>query len=139
MIYPFKTETVKGKLTPYIIGGNCFDYAKVSSNLMYYPGTKITTSQSTSRYTTAVQLGLGTNYHVTNRMNLSLSAQFMEHIGKDIHAVIVDQYGNEVDSKSHYRDEGNHLNIEPSDDDLVLAGHLLITLSLNITLFDLAK
>ncbi len=49
MIYPFKTETVKGKLTPYIIGGNCFDYSKISSNLSYSPGTKITTSESTER------------------------------------------------------------------------------------------
>ncbi len=63
----------------------------------------------------------------------------MEHIGKDVHAEIVDKDGNEVTSRSHYRDEGNHLNVEPSEDDLVLAGHLLITLSLNITLFDLAK
>jgi opacity protein-like surface antigen len=75
MIYPFKTETIVGKFTPYIIGGNCFDYAKISSNNLFLAGSKIIISESTSLYNTAVQAGLGVNYFVTNKLNLSLSAQ----------------------------------------------------------------
>jgi hypothetical protein len=139
MIYPFKTETVKGKFTPYIIGGNCFDYAKISSNKHYLAGSNVIVTKSTQRYTTAVQAGLGVNYFLSNKFNLSLSAQYMDHIGKDLDAVIMDRQGNEVTSKSHYHDEGNYLQVNENNNGLVLAGHLLITLSLNLTLFDIAK
>jgi hypothetical protein len=44
-----------------------------------------------------------------------------------------------VTSKSHYHDEGNYLAVDENSNGLVLSGQLLITLSLNITLFDLAK
>ncbi len=139
MLYPFKTETVKGKITPYIIGGNCFDYASITSNLYYEGASKVAKSQSSSRITTAVQAGLGASYHITNKFNLSLSVQYMEHIGKEIDASIMDANGNEVTSKSHYKDEGNYLYVNENNNGLILAGHLLTTLSLNLTLFDMAK
>jgi hypothetical protein len=139
MIYPFKTETAKGKFTPYFIGGNCFDYGKIESNLFFSEGEKAPVSESSTRITTSVQGGLGVNYHFSNKFNLSLSAQYMEHIGKEIHAEVIDEKGEEVLDRSRYRDEGNRLHIESGKDDVILSGHLLLTLSLNITLFDIAK
>lgn len=139
MIYPLKTETGKGKLTPYFIGGNCFDYAVISTNLFYENGNPLPQKESSTRITTAVQGGIGANYHFSNKFNLSLSVQYMEHIGKEIHADVVDKNGDEVTDRSRFKEEGNHLHIDHHKDGTILAGHLLITLSLNLTLFDIAK
>src|SRR6476620_6775233 len=32
LTYPFNYQTTKGKVTPYILAGHCFDYTKVSLN-----------------------------------------------------------------------------------------------------------
>jgi hypothetical protein len=32
LAYPFNSETKKGKITPYILAGHCFDYTKVTKN-----------------------------------------------------------------------------------------------------------
>jgi hypothetical protein len=139
MIYPFKTETTKGKLTPYFIGGNCFDYAVISTNLYYPSGKTEPQKESSTRRTTAVQGGLGANYHFSNKVNLSFSAQYMEHIGKEIHADVVDKNGIEITDRSRFKEEGNHLHIDHAKDGTVLSGHILLTLSINIVLFDMAK
>lgn len=129
MFYPFNTSTRKGAFTPYIIAGHCFDYARVKSNLYYDPALTSFTSNSAKRWTSAVQLGLGASYHISDRLDLSLSAQYMTHLGKDIRAEV-----EQVDESSE-----QYLHIYDDLDDLTLEGHLLMTMSLNYILFDFIK
>ena len=129
MFYPFNTSTRKGAFTPYIIAGHCFDYARVKSNLYYDHATSGFTSNSAVRWTSAVQLGLGASYHFSDRLDLSLSVQYMTHLGKDIRAEV------------EQTEEGSNKYLHIYDDlgDLTLEGHLLMTMSLNYMLFDFLK
>jgi hypothetical protein len=139
MIFPLKTESIKGKVLPYFIGGNCFDYARVTSNKFLLVANNHLHQNSVEHYTTAVQAGLGANFQITDKFNLSLSVQYMQHIGKSLHTHVVNKYNEEVTDKSKYNDDGNYLNVEAEHSQTVLAGHLLTTLSLNLTLFDMAR
>ena len=115
LAYPFNCETTKGKFTPYILAGHCFDYTKVAMN-----GSNV----YKDRYSSAVQAGLGTHYNITDRMDVSLTSQYMMHIGKDVHAHIEDSDG----AKTVEIEKRNVSGIE---------GHLLINVSMNIRLFDM--
>lgn len=129
MFYPFSTSTRKGSFTPYIIAGHCFDYARISANLYRDPGNGTFTSDFGERWTSAVQLGIGSSYYFTDRFDISLSAQYMSHLGNDIRAEVV-----EFEDKS-----GKYLQIDNDHQSLTLEGHLLITLSMNYILFDFIK
>jgi len=136
MFYPFNAEVKKGSVTPYIIGGHCFDYAKVTSNTYFEPMTAAPMQNSVKRWSTAVQMGLGANFYVSDIVDVSFSGQYMSHIGNELHVDVLNHHGEEVG----YDDSGteNHLiiNEEPSK---VLEGHLLMTLSLNIRIADFSK
>jgi hypothetical protein len=86
--YPFNKEIKKGKFTPYIEAGHCFDYTQVdlipSNPVNYY---SIVTSLS--RWSSAIHSGLGTSFNLADNFDLSLSAKYMLHLGKDIHAEII--------------------------------------------------
>ena len=118
LAYPFNTSTTAGKITPYVLAGHCFDYSKVSKN-----GAD---AMSKSKFSSAVQAGLGAHYNFTDRMDISLTAQYMMHLGYDIHTNIVD-----VDGK---RDV-----IITKEKVSGIEGHLLINVSLNVRLVDLWK
>jgi len=115
MFYPLNKEIGQGILTPYILGGHCFDYTKVAKNASLDPDPK--------RWSSAVQMGLGTHYNLTEKFDISLSAQYMLHLGNDIQATITRV------------NDADYLYI--TQDDLSLEGHLLITLSLNYQIADL--
>lgn len=115
LTYPFNYHTTKGKITPYILAGHCFDYSKVTSNKDGFYLDKLSS---------AVQLGLGAHYNITDRTDISLTAQYMMHMGKDIHADI-EQHDGERD-----------LHIEKTQV-RGIEGHMLINLSLNVRLFDM--
>lgn len=115
LAYPFNCETVKGKITPYVLAGHCFDYTKVSQN---------GTTYFKDRYSSAVQAGIGMHFNLSDITDISLTSQYMMHIGKDVHAHITQVDGiKEVEIEKH-----NVSGIE---------GHLLINVSLNVKLFDL--
>lgn len=128
MFYPFASESKKGSVTPYLIAGHCFDHAKVSANIT--GGVEFPKKE---RWTTAVQLGIGANYYLSDQINLSLSTQYMYHIGNDLH---VEEVKAGVESDEHAAHDHDYLLIEDGHDGAVLEGHLLTTLSLNVRIFD---
>lgn len=96
---------------PYILAGHCFDYTKQQAN--NDPGNKA------ERWSSAVQAGLGTHFSLTDRMDVSLVAQYMIHLGNEVHA-------DEHDGAIEFHEE------KASS----LEGHLLVHLSFNYILFD---
>ena len=114
LYYPFNYKTVKGKFTPYILAGHCFDWTEVVKNGYY---TDYNLPQS--RFSSAVQSGIGVHYNLADNFDISLTAQYMLHLGKDIHSEI---FTNELGQRD----------IKITKGDLGLDGHLLINLSLNV-------
>lgn len=116
LAYPFNCNMVKGKVTPYILAGHCFDYTKVTKN---------NSPMSEDKWSSAVQAGLGAHYNITDRMNISLTAQYMMHLGYDVHAEVFKGPDGEKDVLI----EKNKVS--------GVEGHMLINLSLNVRLFDM--
>ena len=111
MYYPF--NSANERFMPYILAGHCFDYTR---HVEIADRTN-----SIQRWSSAVQAGIGTHFNLTERLDLSLSSQYMIHLGTDIHTHI---WGNgSVDFEEH---KGG-----------ALEGHLLFTLSMNYKLTDL--
>jgi hypothetical protein len=116
LTYPFNYQTTKGKVTPYILAGHCFDYTKVSLN---------NSNIYKDKFSSAVQAGLGAHYNITDRVDLSLTAQYMMHLGYDVHADVELDYEGQKYVEIHK---------EPIRG---IEGHLLINLSMNVMLFDM--
>ncbi|MES2591711.1 MAG: hypothetical protein V4608_07495 [Bacteroidota bacterium] len=114
--YPFNSDLTKGKVTPYILAGHCFDHTTVSKN-----GT---TNTPVQRRNSAVQVGMGMHYNITDRVDLSLTGQYMMHLGYNIHTTVI-----EVDGKKDVLIEKTKAK--------GVEGHLLINLSLNVRICDL--
>ncbi len=115
LAYPFNYHTTKGKITPYILAGHCFDYSKVTTNDNGF---------SLDKFSSAVQFGLGMHYNITDRTDVSLTAQYMMHMGKDLHAEVEN-----VDGVKFVHIEKNPVR--------GIEGHMLINVSLNVRLFDM--
>jgi hypothetical protein len=118
MFYPWLPK--KPVATPYVLAGHCFDYTHVRAFSTYYSYN----AQSAKRWSSAVQMGLGSHFRITDRADVSLSGQYMIHFGNDVHADVHEDNG----EKSLHISTGNHGGVE---------GHLFITLSLNIKLAEL--
>lgn len=104
LFYPFLNPYAKGGFTPYLAAGHCFDYTRVA---------RYTDNSGESRFSSAVQAGIGTHYHIDERFNLSLAAQYMLHLGSDIHTSV----------------SNGQVSITKADH--AFEGHLLFTFSLN--------
>lgn len=100
------------KWQPYVLAGHCFDYSNIKDNS--------NDANFKERWSSAVQAGFGTHYNFTSRLDASLQAQYMIHLGNDIDT----EYEN---GKVNFISK-NGVNLE---------GHLLITLSVNFKLADL--
>ena len=121
LYYPFNNEIKKGKLTPYILAGHCFDWTDVTKNGGIY--TSLNMPQK--RFASAVQSGLGAHYNLADNFDVSLTAQYMIHLGPDIHTSVFD---NEITGQK---------DIIITKESIGLEGHLLINLSLNVYIADL--
>lgn len=110
LFYPYlkKNQLIK----PYIVAGHCFDYSYMAEN--------IDKNNSDERWSSAVQAGIGTHINLSKRMDLSLTSQYMIHLGNHIHPVI-------SSSSIVFQNEGG----------ISLEGHLLLTVGLNYKLIDL--
>lgn len=97
---------------PYFLAGHCFDYSRMVANAV--------PQNFAERWSSAVQFGIGTHFNLTQRLDLSLTSQYMIHLGNHIHAEI-------HDDMIHFHEEKGG----------TLEGHLLITIGLNVKLFDL--
>ena len=105
MLYPFKISSFQ----PYILAGHCFDYNKKELNNI-----------SKDRWGAAAQIGIGSQFNITEKTNLSLTFQYMAHLTKEI----TPDYSQ--NPPTLMEKEGNFLE-----------GHLLITASLNFNLIKL--
>ena len=116
LYYPFNNEVKKGKFTPYILAGHCFDWTQVQKNNNQFSTTSLNEAH---RFSSAVQAGLGAHYNLADNFDVSLTAQYMLHLGNDIHASV---FTNASDQQDVLIEKG----------DLGLEGHLLINLSMNV-------
>jgi opacity protein-like surface antigen len=112
MFYPGATVDFSKLLQPYLLAGHCFDYTRIEAD--DNPGN------FDDRLSMAMQAGAGTHINVTPRFDFSLSAQYMLHLGKDIHTEV----------------NGGEVNIEKTKSSKP-EGHLLVTLSINYKIANL--
>lgn len=112
-----------GRFTPYAIAGHCFDYAKVIPLSTPYDDRS---DEIVTRWSSAIQMGLGSHFFLSDRFDVSLAAQYMLHLGKHLEYEI-----EETPSGSKY------LNTDSHTEGVGLEGHILITASLNIRIADL--
>lgn len=108
MDYFRQEEGFKPKFRPYILAGHCFDYSRIQS--------KADATLYGERWSSAVQAGLGSHLELSPRFDISLTGQYMIHLGNHIET----DYDFTTGVLSFNEDKGASL-----------AGHLLITLSLN--------
>lgn len=120
MFYPFE-GLLQSKFNPYIIAGHCFDLTKVTP---YNTITDLRTDEAMKRGSSATQMGLGLHWNVTNKFDITLTSQYMIHLGENVHTHIHDHNG------------VKELHIERTSG-FSMEGHLLTTLSLNVRLGDL--
>ena len=115
LFYPFeKFQYPNRKMQPFILAGHCFDYNQK---------TILTNSSVTKdRWGSAVQVGIGTHFNLSNRFDITLMSQYMIHLTKELEV---------VESGGVYSIEKRTSNI--------LQGHLLTTVCLNYKLFKLWK
>ena len=106
--YYHQVDRYKPKFRPYLLMGHCFDYSKIQA--------KADVSNYAERWSSAVQGGIGTHLELTPRFDISLTGQYMIHLGNHIDA----DY-----------DFNNQILTFSSNHGTSLAGHLLMTLSLN--------
>ncbi|MFI5203471.1 MAG: hypothetical protein ACHQF2_03155 [Flavobacteriales bacterium] len=122
MFYPWTTPKI---VKPYLIAGHCFDFTKVTP---YSTLSDNRSDEIVKRWSSATQIGLGTHFLINRFADISLSTQYMVHLGKSIHTEIDEHDGiKELHVEEHAQGE------------LGLEGHLLITLSLNFRIAQLWK
>ena len=120
MFYPI--NPIGKKITPYILAGHCFDYTKITTIENGFHNAEVA-----SRFSSATQVGLGTHFYLSDKINISLSSQYMLHLGKDIHVEVHNENGHEelhIDSEDHSKS-------------FSLEGHLLFTVSINYKIANL--
>lgn len=107
---------------PYLLAGHCFDYTHIQGNNPFYQQN----GEVPSRWSSAVQAGLGFHVPFSERVDLSFNTQYMIHFGKELSV--------ETRYAGAYREPYLYVNQEENTE---LDGHLLITFSLNIRCADL--
>lgn len=120
MFYPFE-GLLQSKFNPYLIAGHCFDLTKVTP---YNTFTENNSSEMVKRGSSATQMGLGLHWNVTNKFDITITSQYMIHLGGNVHT--------EIDEHNGVKE----LHIEKTTG-FSMEGHVLTTLSLNVRLGDL--
>lgn len=120
MFYPFKSAN--RRFSPYLLAGHCFDYTKVTPY-----ATPTLPNFKTERWSSAIQMGIGTHYNLNKWSDISLSVQYMTHLGNDIHTRIIEENGL------------RYLTIDDHSHGASLEGHILATLSFNVKIGRLWK
>ncbi|MGL5888691.1 MAG: hypothetical protein ACRC3B_02330 [Bacteroidia bacterium] len=105
------------RFTPYLLAGHCFDYTWIRT-------TTAPIYQQSDRWSSAIQAGAGIHMNFGRYTDLSFNAQYMMHLGDDVHAHIEEVNG----VKALHIEEHQGFSAE---------GHLLLTLSCNFRIADL--
>jgi hypothetical protein len=122
MFYMSKNPNTVHRLSPYLLAGHCFDYTKVLENS--------NPANAMSRWSSAVQMGIGTHYNFTDRFDISFNAQYMIHLGKEIKA----------QNQGYFQEFSRPpVIITKSNSGAGLEGHLLLTTSFNYRIADFNK
>ena len=114
MFYVLKPKNFQRKFLPYIVAGNCFDLTRITVNKR--PDDNFT------RFSSAVQLGAGVHYNITPKWDISFTAQYMWHLGGELHT---HEHDGEIEIEEH--------------DEVSFEGHLLLNLSINYKIAQLWK
>ncbi len=117
--YYLKKNSTHDKLVqPFFEIGHCFDHTFVN---------EIGTNNYAERWSSAVQVGTGSTFNLTERFDITAKVQYMIHLGSDIETDIVN-------------DGHNHSHVLISEHSGIdLEGHVLCTLSLNYKIGNLWK
>jgi hypothetical protein len=113
LAYFHQPKDFKPKFRPFILAGHCFDYSKIEAKDGISP---LDGALYAERWSSAVQAGLGTHLELTPRFDISLTGQYMMHLGNHIET----DYDFTSGTLSFHEHKGASL-----------AGHLLVTVSLN--------
>lgn len=120
MFYPsfayYNNQRLKPQ--PYFLAGHCFDWTRFESNLY-------TENNSGKRFSSAVQAGLGFHLPLHERLDFSVSGQYMMHFGREL---TWEEHTNAAGVK--------YISIGSEEPDGI-EGHLLVTFSLNFRVADL--
>jgi len=108
----YLTKEPATRLKPYILAGHCFDYSEFQDNSNF--------TMRKTRLSSAVQAGAGVHFNLTPRLDLSFVAQYMLHLGNEVHAHM---HGDELE---FHEESGSSFE-----------GHLLFNLSVNYKIADL--
>ena len=115
LFYPVKKlQYPKYRVQPFLLAGHCFDYNK--KTVLADP------SVSKHRWGAAVQMGAGSHFHLSERLDLTLMVQYMLHLTKELE-VEKNEAAYEIVTKKAS----------------ALEGHLLCTVSLNYKIVKLWK
>lgn len=116
LFYPVKKwQYPNYKAQPFILAGHCFDYNKMT--ILSAPEI------SKHRWGAAVQMGIGSHFHLSERLDLTVMMQYMMHLTKELHPE-----KNEDNKYEIVLEKGS-----------ALEGHLLCTVSLNYKIVKLWK
>jgi hypothetical protein len=115
MYYLIDPRGFTRKFTPYVVAGHCFDLTRIKIN-----GEG---GEARQRFSSAVQMGVGCHYNVTPKFDISLTTQYMLHLGKELHA---------------HEEEDGSIAIEEHKN-AGWEGHLLISISVNYKFLQLWK
>ena len=113
LTYFHQPKDFKPKFRPFILAGYCFDYSKIEAKDGISP---LDGALYAERWSSAVQAGLGTHLELSPRFDISLTGQYMIHLGNHIET----DYDFTSGMLSFHEHKGASL-----------AGHLLVTVSLN--------
>lgn len=118
MFYPWllKDKSKHQIFKPYIVAGHCFDWSEL--HIKDYRNLK------GKKFSSAIQAGTGAHFNISKKMDVTLLAQYMIHLGKDV-AIAYD-----TNTHVHNIDEYKHT---------AATGHLLITVGLNYKIAKLWK
>lgn len=113
LAYFHQPKDFKPKFRPYVLAGHCFDYSKIEAK---YGISPLDGALYAERWSSSVQAGLGTHLELSPMFDISLTGQYMMHLGNHIET----DYDFTSGTLSFHEHTGASL-----------AGHLLVTLSLN--------
>lgn len=116
LFYPIKKlQYPNYKVQPFILAGHCFDYNKVT----IYKEPSVTKN----RWGAAIQMGLGSHFHLSERFDMTLMMQYMMHLTKELTPEKMEDATYKI------------IAVKGS----ALEGHLLCTVSLNCKIAKLWK
>ncbi|HVA97998.1 MAG TPA: hypothetical protein VNG53_03810 [Bacteroidia bacterium] len=120
LFYLDKEPLSVGKVTPYILAGQCFDYTDVHADY------KNVNMQRWSA--AAAQGGFGITYNITSRFDFSALTQYMMHLGTNVETQV-----EHIDLGAPPIEGPAYLSVTKKSG-ASLDGHLLITFSVNYRL-----